>query len=295
MPTRFLDAAAFAAAVLLPLAASVLSPGSGDQTRAAEAVVQVPASEMDFPLPGEFLRNSRPAPSPMVRIEVPSFEIMRRQVGLAAYGECVAAGACEAADAPQTEADVPVTGVSWIDADAYARWYAGVTGEPWRLPTAEEMAIAAAERFAGEAFSVAADDPANPAVGWIRRYREEAGARRPPDPAPRPRGHYGPNSLGLEDFGGNVWEWTATCYDRTTLDPTGEGAEGMTRNCGVRVLEGRHRAFMSTFIRDGRSGGCAVGTPPENLGFRLVRDVRPSLVARLRAFFFPQSDPAARA
>jgi hypothetical protein len=29
---------------------------------------------------------------------------------------------------------------------------------------------------------------------------------------------------------------------------------------------------MSSFIRDGKSGGCAVGTPPEHLGFRLVRD-----------------------
>jgi hypothetical protein len=29
---------------------------------------------------------------------------------------------------------------------------------------------------------------------------------------------------------------------------------------------------MSNFIRDGKSGGCAVGTPPDNLGFRLVHD-----------------------
>jgi hypothetical protein len=48
-----------------------------------------------------------------------------------------------------------------------------------------------------------------------------------------------------------------------------------TENCGVNVVEGRHRAYMSNFIRDGKSGGCAVGTPPENLGFRLVREHRP--------------------
>ena len=29
---------------------------------------------------------------------------------------------------------------------------------------------------------------------------------------------------------------------------------------------------MSNFIREGKSGGCAVGTPPDHLGFRLVRD-----------------------
>jgi hypothetical protein len=25
-------------------------------------------------------------------------------------------------------------------------------------------------------------------------------------------------------------------------------------------------------VRDGRAGGCAVGAPPDNLGFRLVRE-----------------------
>jgi hypothetical protein len=29
---------------------------------------------------------------------------------------------------------------------------------------------------------------------------------------------------------------------------------------------------MTDFIRDARSGGCSVETPPANLGFRLVRE-----------------------
>jgi hypothetical protein len=28
---------------------------------------------------------------------------------------------------------------------------------------------------------------------------------------------------------------------------------------------------MLDFVRDARNGGCSVGTPPTNLGFRLVR------------------------
>jgi hypothetical protein len=38
---------------------------------------------------------------------------------------------------------------------------------------------------------------------------------------------------------------------------------------------------MSTFIRDGKSGGCAAGLAPDNLGIRLVRD-SPSSVAVLK-------------
>ena len=59
--------------------------------------------------------------------------------------------------------------------------------------------------------------------------------------------------------------------------------ESRTNNCGVRVLEGLHRAYMSSFVRDGKSGGCAVGTPPEHLGFRLVRDDTALAHARLAA------------
>ena len=43
-------------------------------------------------------------------------------------------------------------------------------------------------------------------------------------------------------------------------------------NCGIRVVEGRHRTYMPQFIRDPRAGGCSIGTPPRHLGFRLVRE-----------------------
>lgn len=248
---------------------------------AAETVDVAPAA-IEYPLPGEFLAGGRPTAAPSERIEVPAFRIMRQQVSLADYGRCVAAGACEAAEAAPTPGDVPVTGVNWLDADAYARWYSEATGESWRLPTALEAAVAAAERFGGEAFPAAADDPSNPAVLWLRRYREEAAARRPADPQPRRRGHYGANSLGVGDFGGNVWEWTSTCYSRVTLDGVTRAVVSVTENCGVHVLEGLHRAYMSNFVRDGKSGGCAVGTPPENLGFRLVHE-EPSMVAALKS------------
>jgi hypothetical protein len=59
-------------------------------------------------------------------------------------------------------------------------------------------------------------------------------------------------------------------------------------NCGVRVVEGQHRAYVTDFIRDAKAGGCAVGVPPDNLGFRLVveHDRWPSvqrLVSRVKA------------
>lgn len=293
LPLNMLNAgAATAAALVMPLIAATLAGqpiAPGSLPAGMEPTVTIADTVIDYPLPGEFLADGRPAPAPVERIEVAAFRIMMQQVSLADYGRCVRAGACAPADAAATTDDVPVTGVNYLDAVAYARWYSQATGETWRLPSAAEAAVAAAERFAGDAYPAAADDPGNPAVRWLRLYREEAASRRPADPKPKARGHYGMNSVGIEDFGGNVWEWTSTCHARTTLDPTGKAVLSVVENCGAHVLEGRHRATMSNFVRDGKSGGCAVGTPPENLGFRLVHQ-RPSTLDRIRIWLLSSWD-----
>lgn len=54
-----------------------------------------------------------------------------------------------------------------------------------------------------------------------------------------------------------------------TIEPNG-AAHVTNTNCGVRVVQGAHRTYMTDFIRDPRTGGCAAGVPPANLGFRLV-------------------------
>jgi hypothetical protein len=48
---------------------------------------------------------------------------------------------------------------------------------------------------------------------------------------------------------------------------------------------------MSNFVREGKSGGCAVGTPPDYLGFRLVQE-RTSLVAAIGRRLLGILDPA---
>ncbi|MGX8009988.1 SUMF1/EgtB/PvdO family nonheme iron enzyme [Mesorhizobium sp. ORM8.1] len=230
----------------------------------------------NHPRPGEFLRANHPVAAPVVReaIEAP-LEIMKYQVSVTDYARCVADGACKPADM-RKGGDVPVTGISHIDAEAYAKWLSERTGETWRLPTDVEWAYAAGERFRGD-IEGNASDPNNPAQRWLDQYRKETSLGRAPDPEPRAAGAFGINSKGLADIAGNVWEWTSTCYVHTTIASDGTETASSIKNCGVYAVEGFHRTYMSNFIRDGKSGGCAVGTPPDNLGFRLVRD-RLSLV-----------------
>jgi formylglycine-generating enzyme required for sulfatase activity len=274
MPLRF-TLAAFGLVVALTAGAAGLHRAVEDRSASAAAerpaTVLIPAGHIDYPLSGEFLEDGRPVAAPRRRVWIMrAFEIMSYQVSVGEYQRCVADGACQPAEmAPTVTADMPVTGVSFLDAEAYAAWLSEATGEDWRLPTDIEWVHAAGERFAGTTVELV-DDPDNPARRWLDRYRQESAARRPADPHPKQRGHFGVNEGGLFDIAGNVWEWTATCYSRTTMaagQPVGKAVE----NCGARVVEGVHRAYMSVFIRDPRSGGCAVGKPPDNLGFRLVR------------------------
>ncbi|MDF3608171.1 SUMF1/EgtB/PvdO family nonheme iron enzyme [Paracoccus sp. DMF-8] len=142
---------------------------------------------------------------------------------------------------------------------------------PRRLPTDVEWAHAAAELFRDDALGVQAD-PGNPARLWLAEYAVESARARDLDRQIRPVGSLNVNSLGVRDIGGAVWEWTSTCLRRGELDDQ-DRILRESDSCGIYIAEGLHRAAITDFVRDPKSGGCSVGVPPANLGFRLIREI----------------------
>ena len=278
-------------AALLALALSALAvqlaPTLPDVFRSSDiilpATVTLPPGHLTYRAEGHFLRDNVPMDAPITTVAFARpLEIMQYQVSVEDYARCVADNACAPALNPGLDG-TPVTGVSYQDAVDYATWMSAVTNETWTLPTDAEWAYAAAERFEDNALGLA-DNPANPALRWIANYRAEAARNRSADPDPRPLGGFGANSNGIMDMSGNVWEWTETCHRRVHVDAAGNVVSEQPA-CTIRVLEGKHRAATSFFIRDAKSGGCSVGIPPDNLGFRLVR--RPSWHESLIPRFLP--------
>jgi formylglycine-generating enzyme required for sulfatase activity len=253
--------------------------------RDPQAVVELHSGSVAYRVNGDFTHARKQAAAPLVQINLPrSLAVMKHQVSSSDYQRCVDDGACRALDRGVVVAgDRPAVQASWHDANGYAQWLSRKTGETWRLPTDEEWAIAAGSKFKDDGIAIDDNDPSK---RWIARYEREAD-RAPSDPGTRSFGTFGSNENGLQDIGGNVWEWTASCFVRRVLNDGGK-VISESPNCGVRVVEGQHRAYVTDFIRDAKAGGCAVGVPPDNLGFRLVveRDRWPSvqrLVSRVKA------------
>lgn len=241
-----------------------------------QTIVVAPRT-FSYRAPGEYTRGGYPVDAPMLTVSVERpLAIMKHQVSKGEYARCVADGACPAPEpeyATPGRDDVPATGVSFDDARAYAAWLSRETGERWRLPTDQELAFAAGSRFPDDALGGAGAGTSNPADRWIESYRRETARGVARDAVPKPLGQFGENELGLSDFGGNVWEWTSTCFHRINLD-RGEPNVGDTSSCGIQMVAGQHRAAMVFFVRNPKGGGCAVGAPPDNLGFRLVQDTQ---------------------
>jgi formylglycine-generating enzyme required for sulfatase activity len=232
------------------------------------AISEIAAKPFQYRLAGDFSRDGKPAEAPLRTVRLPAgLRIMNHQVTAGEYARCAEDGGCPRIPHASAMVDRPMVGVSWRDATAYAEWLTNKTGVLHRLPTDEEWVFAAGEKVRDEALPLV--DPADPAQAWIARYEAEANRARPGAFDPQPVGSFGRNENGLNDVGGNVWEWTNTCFLRVTLEPTGT-ARVTNTNCGVRVVQGAHRTYMTDFIRDPRTGGCAAGVPPANLGFRLV-------------------------
>ena len=196
----------------------------------------------------------RPVPLPEGR----RIFVQRHEVTIAEWNRCAAAGECALTLQAMAGMDpqiTPATGLSYVDVQAYVVWISAATGHPFRLPTATEWRVMAAE--------VLPEAPAplftDPALSWAFAYQTQDLAPR----ALKPQGSFSVSPEGVADLDGSVWEWTQECY-----------AEGFdAERCPAFYVGGEHLAAMSYLIRDPARGGCAVGAPPAHLGLRLVTQV----------------------
>lgn len=244
-------------------------------------LVEVEPGTTRYRMSGEFLRNGFPVDAPLVIVEFSDpIHIMKYQVSAVNYARCVADGACtKPFRGSNPVRGQPATGISFIDAENYARWLSAKSGVSRRLPRDDEWAYVAGSRFVDDSVGVQINRD-DPSMRQRLKILQSAERGSDSDRLVEARGRDGANENGLFDLSGNVWEWTSTCYSRSKVLESGEIVAAKSPNCGVRVVEGSHRSYMTFFVQDAKSGGCSAGAPPDYLGFRLVRDETTSLSVR---------------
>jgi len=191
------------------------------------------------------------------------FVVSKFEITFDQWQTCVAFSGCTANKTPGDEAwgrgDRPVINVSWDDAVQYAEWLSKTTGKSYRLLTEAEWEYAARAGTTSD-FSF---------EGGEKKLGEYAWYGANSDNKTQPVGEKKPNSFGLYDMHGNVWEWVNDWYGdyetRPQADPQGpkSGRHRVGRGGGWF----NHAGFLrSAFRLRDRPGNRYF-----NLGFRLAR------------------------
>ena len=174
----------------------------------------------------------------------------------------------------QSESD-PVVCVTWNDSRAFAYWLSKKTGLWFRLPTEAEWEYACRARtttarwwgnqsedsceFANVHDKVSKEINGFP---WDASACSDGFART------APVGSFPPNSWGVHDILGNVWEWCEDSYGlyREPVEGHRPVDEGV-----IRVLRGGSWKCGPEMIRCGYRNAADSDIRSDGIGFRLVR------------------------
>jgi len=175
-----------------------------------------------------------------------AFGLGRYEVTLGEWGACVKAGACRYSPENLTSGDpaLPVGDVSWDDAQAYLRWLSEKTGFEYRLPSEAEWEYAA--RAGSDTVFWWGDD-----IGQSRANCKDCGSAWA-EKGPAPVGSFEPNPFGLHDVHGNLWEWTADCWNTSYKNAPADGRAWTKGDCIARVLRGGAWHLDAEYMRAAR-------------------------------------------
>lgn len=140
--------------------------------------------------------------------------------------------------------DCPVVYMSWEDAKAFCRWLSTKEGRKYRLPTDAEWSKAVGLEELSGGTPKDKDQKTRGVYVWGTQWPPPRGSGNYADATAKrsfssmnviegyddgyattsPVGSFAPNSLGLYDLGGNVWEWCEDWYSRERKDRVLRGA-----------------------------------------------------------------------
>jgi formylglycine-generating enzyme required for sulfatase activity len=172
---------------------------------------------------------------------------------------------------PQTERH-PAVCISWMDARQYAAWLSKSTGKLYRLPTEAEW------EYAARAATRPGVNPSYHFGNSVESLCEYANSAeescRDGYGTTAPVGSFKPNTFGLFDMHGNVWELVEDCPTADYRDSPNDGSALSGDRCDKRVIRGGGWVNKAGHLRAANRGW--IGGPELRdvlTGFRVVKEI----------------------
>ncbi len=196
-------------------------------------------------------------------VAIAPFAVGKFEVIFEEWDACIAQGGCghRPDDRGWGRGRQPVINVSWNDAQSYLAWLSRRTGKSYRLLSEAEWEYAAQAGSGREAAATRGANQAN-CIGCGSRWDGRQAA---------PAGSFAANAFGLHDMLGNVWEWTADCWNDNHDGALADGSVRLTGDCSRRVLRGGSWNFYPEFTRSADRIRYTSDIRLDFYGFRVAR------------------------
>ncbi|NKB77715.1 MAG: SUMF1/EgtB/PvdO family nonheme iron enzyme [Gammaproteobacteria bacterium] len=175
---------------------------------------------------------------PQREVAIDSFYLSQYEVTFDQWDVCAKEKGCnrQPSDSGWGRGQRPVINVSWDDVQEYVAWINNKTGtDKYRLPTEAEWEYAtragsSSAFWWGDSITT---DQANYDGDFV--YNGPKGVYRGKT---LPVGSFDPNSFGLYDVHGNVYEWVEDCRNDSYKGTPSDGSAREEGDCARRVLRG---------------------------------------------------------
>ena len=242
----------------------------------AGEMVSVPGSTFRM---GDLSGDGDDKEKPVHSVTVPAFSMGKYEVTFAQWDACVAEGGCggyRPDDEGWGQGNRPVINVSWDDAQSFIDWLNSKTGGNFRLPTEAEW------EYAARAGSTTKYHSSN-AESQLCRYANHADTstdysninKACSDGVGKRTatvGRYQPNSYGLHDMHGNVWEWVQDCWNDSYVGAPSDSSSWTSGDCSLRVRRGGSWYNGPSDVRSANRYRTSRSEHGNLIGFRLAQD-----------------------
>jgi formylglycine-generating enzyme required for sulfatase activity len=191
------------------------------------------------------------------------------------WDTCVADGGCNGYrpfDNGWGRGNRPVINISWMDAKSYVAWLSERTGKHYRLLSEAEREYVA--RAGTSSAYWAGVTVSRRQANFDDKPSQDKNAKGRTGQKTMPVESFQPNSWGLYQVHGNIWEWVEDCLNEHYNGAPTDGSAWSTGQCNRRMLRGGSWVSTAESIRSASRYGIQAEGRASNVGFRVARDLK---------------------